>query len=77
MSPPRTFSPPSSRPTSPLRQNSVQVGVPRRNSPAWFHTIKPLSPPSSKKHQGSKQSISTSSANNNCQTKKSLTPNEE
>merc|ERR1719495_2594731 len=76
-SPPRTFSPPSSRPTSPLRQNSVQVGAPRRNSPAWFHTIKPLSPPSSKKHQGTKQSMSTSSTNNTCQAKKSLTPNEE
>merc|ERR1719244_902154 len=77
LSPPGTFSPPSSRPTSPLRQNSVQVGAPRRNSPAWFHTIKPLSPPSSKKHQGTKQSMSTSSTNNTCQAKKSLTPNEE
>merc|ERR1719317_1252781 len=68
LSPPRTFSPPSSRPTSPLRQNSVQVGAPRRNSPAWFHTIKPLSP---------QQITDTPPANKPWQSKKSLTPNEE
>ena len=77
MSPPRAFSPPASRKTSPLRQNS-EIGVtPKRNSPAWFHPIKPNSPPSVKKPVAIKASLNNTPMKSIQPLKKSLTPNEE
>lgn len=78
MSPPRAFSPPTSRQTSPLRQNSEQCATPKRNSPAWFHPIKPNSPPSVKKPTGIKSTAIIIPTVKSVQTiKPTLTPNEE
>ena len=43
----RMTPPPVAPPAAPLvaRQTSEQVGIPRRNSPAWFHPVRSQSPP--------------------------------
>merc|ERR1719411_1816534 len=43
----RMTPPPVAPPAAPLvaRQTSEQVGIPRRNSPAWFHPVRSVSPP--------------------------------